>query len=180
MVAAHDHEGFSVGSENHRVRSVFTTTLQSAQGGDIVELIIHIGVVEIIETTSVTADTASVHADVEPVKCPQQALASADLGGNFFDLEFLTKRNTPDPRLALVAAVEPALVVDGHGNPGSLLALGDGVDLLDLKAVRVDDGLTIGSLFLLGGLLRDASEDDVLDLDLHRPTGVKLKGDHAG
>ena len=179
VIAAQDHEGFAVRREDYRMWTVFSATLEPAQGGDLVELIIPIGVGEVVESTPVPAYAASIHADVEAVEGPQQAVAATDRSRHLLDFQLLAGGDPPDPGLALVTAVEAALVVDRHGYPGTLLALGNGVDLFHLETFGMGDRFALGGWFFLGRLLGDAGENDVLGFHLHRPAAVKLQGEHA-
>ena len=180
VIAAQDHEGFAVRSEDDRMRTVFSAPLESAQLGDLVELVVTIGVGEIIESAPVSAYPTAIYADVKAVEGPKEAMTAADRGRDLLDLQLIAGGNTPDSGPALVAAVEAALVVDGHGDPGTLVSLGNGVDLFHLETIGVDGRLALGGGFLLfGDLLGDTGEDDVLDLHLHRGPGVKLQGQHA-
>ena len=117
VITTEDHERFSIGSEDDRMGSMFAATLQSTQFGDLVELVVCVGVREVVKPTAMPAYAASVHADIETIKCPEQSMASADWSGHLFHLQLLAEGYPPNPCLALIAAVEAALIVYGHGDP---------------------------------------------------------------
>ncbi|MBQ98499.1 MAG: hypothetical protein CMP30_10950 [Roseibacillus sp.] len=80
-------------------------------------MIIPVGIGQVVETTSVAAYPAAIDTNVEAVEGPEQALPTADWGGNLLNLELVAQSDAPEPCLALITTVQATFVVDRHGDP---------------------------------------------------------------
>ena len=137
VVAAVEVDAFAIGADDHAVQAVLAAAGHGVELGDLVVLIVAIGVLEAVEAV---VFAVFIHHDVEAVESGEQAVRFAEFDGEFFGFEVLglaDGRNAHAVDAAvLVAGDEASFGIDGEGDPGAFLVLRHIVELLDLEAFR--------------------------------------------
>ena len=153
VVAAVEVDAFAIRADDHAVQSVLAAAGHGVELGDLVVLIVAIGVLEAVEAIF---GSVFIDHDIKAVEGGEEAVRFAHFDGEFFGFEVLGLADGGNAHAVdaavLVAGDEAAFRIDGEGDPGAFLVLRHIVELLDFEAfrhgdVRSSDGLGRATVF---------------------------------
>ena len=167
VVAAVEVDAFAIGAEGHGVEAVLTAAVHGDEFFGFVVLVVGVGVGEAVEAV---VFAVFVDHDVEGAVGVEEAVGFAHFDGEFFGFEGGGGADGGQGHAVegavLVGGDEAPFVVEGEGDPGALLFLGDDVELFDFEAFGDGDvgggdgdggGAFAGFFFALGLLIEGAS-----------------------
>jgi hypothetical protein len=149
VVAAIEVDAFAIGADDHAVQAVLTAAFHGDELGDLVVLVVAIGVLEAVEAVLLAV---FVHHDVKAVEGGEQSVGLAEFDSELFGVQRCRANAHAVDAAVLVTGDEAAFRIDGEGDPGAFGVFGNVVEFFDLEAlrhgdVRCGDGLGWATVF---------------------------------